>query len=759
MRLVLSSTLIILASIAYGATFETVNFGGVQARSAVFDAEQQVGLLCLHESGFWKTTDGGENWIPINSRISSSSTYSRSSIVAFDSDIQRCVIQAQANFPAQGSVVTWYTEDQGETWHRNYENLHDSFYAFDKENPVYRYRCVTDVVQRSIDAGESWETIEMEYQGLGPNWLHQDIAHPEILYLLGYSLSYDDGMVYRSMDRGESWDIFLTPEGIGLDEGWRIKSFFAMSPDTLFVGFKSYNDNQLCFARSFNSGETWELSGSDLPISSLLHTVLNQNGVLYTTGTASGLYSSHDLGTSWSVVENGLPQANVYVPGLNLNLESQTVYASLLGRGVYSLAAGASQWSAVPMPDVGAAQNVSTSLEVHQGGISLLTYGGQSFRSGSDGLEFTEILHPFENELYQYWLPYIIDKGDFQLSHHRILTYSDNSAEAFLVLSNNDEPSLMRRLPWVDNRYKYLKVNADTTGGPVNLLALAPGYYQTPYWTSSDTGQTWEEHVMPWADAILENNVAGEKVAVVSHSNELFVSNDFGVSWENPPLGFPSLGSTENEPRWMGDTLLVSVESQVWAMFPDGTWESRGELSHNFVFDWEVIHRERGFILVEVSDVDRNPYVSFDGGWTWESGLLELPGEEYGRYAYEVKYDPFRDRLWAGTSCGLVYLDLEDLGVDEESHSFNPVQFDLLDVHPNPFNSKTLISCHLPVKGEMNVSVYDILGREVVQIFDGVQSKGTHRFTLDGDFMSSGVYIVQMHTDHGNEQQRVTLIR
>lgn len=70
-----------------------------------------------------------------------------------------------------------------------------------------------------------------------------------------------------------------------------------------------------------------------------------------------------------------------------------------------------------------------------------------------------------------------------------------------------------------------------------------------------------------------------------------------------------------------------------------------------------------------------------------------------------------------------------------------PTEFNI-KAYPNPFNSSTKITLELPSSGNLDVKVYDILGREVISIFNGDVLTGIQRFNFDAKSFASGTYII-----------------
>jgi predicted outer membrane repeat protein len=72
--------------------------------------------------------------------------------------------------------------------------------------------------------------------------------------------------------------------------------------------------------------------------------------------------------------------------------------------------------------------------------------------------------------------------------------------------------------------------------------------------------------------------------------------------------------------------------------------------------------------------------------------------------------------------------------------------FRLFPSYPNPFNPSTTLSFELPVAGRVNLSVYDMLGRQVTTLIDGPMDAGKHQVVFDGSGFASGVYFCLLQT-------------
>jgi hypothetical protein len=86
------------------------------------------------------------------------------------------------------------------------------------------------------------------------------------------------------------------------------------------------------------------------------------------------------------------------------------------------------------------------------------------------------------------------------------------------------------------------------------------------------------------------------------------------------------------------------------------------------------------------------------------------------------------------------------------------------NAYPNPFNPKTFIAYKLAEDTDVNISVFDMLGRRVKQLFDGRQSIGSYHVYWNGTTESgrtapSGGYVIRMKTETGIQTQKVILMK
>lgn len=88
-----------------------------------------------------------------------------------------------------------------------------------------------------------------------------------------------------------------------------------------------------------------------------------------------------------------------------------------------------------------------------------------------------------------------------------------------------------------------------------------------------------------------------------------------------------------------------------------------------------------------------------------------------------------------------------------------PLTENIVNVYPNPFTNKTTIRYNLRESGEVNLSVYDIQGKEVATLVNGNQNAGAYNQVFDGNGLSNGVYVYKLQTSSGVQTGKLILNR
>jgi glucose/arabinose dehydrogenase len=78
---------------------------------------------------------------------------------------------------------------------------------------------------------------------------------------------------------------------------------------------------------------------------------------------------------------------------------------------------------------------------------------------------------------------------------------------------------------------------------------------------------------------------------------------------------------------------------------------------------------------------------------------------------------------------------------------------------PNPFRGTTAVSFRAGTRGSVRVAVYDVLGREVAVLHDGLTSAQEETVTFDASALPAGLYIVRLEAEGVASARRVIHVR
>ena len=85
-----------------------------------------------------------------------------------------------------------------------------------------------------------------------------------------------------------------------------------------------------------------------------------------------------------------------------------------------------------------------------------------------------------------------------------------------------------------------------------------------------------------------------------------------------------------------------------------------------------------------------------------------------------------------------------DLGTatDVKNNNHVPQTYSLEQNFPNPFNPSTRIRYNIPEQSRVKINIYNILGKEVAELANDIQSSGDYNIKWDASNLSSGFYFL-----------------
>jgi hypothetical protein len=107
---------------------------------------------------------------------------------------------------------------------------------------------------------------------------------------------------------------------------------------------------------------------------------------------------------------------------------------------------------------------------------------------------------------------------------------------------------------------------------------------------------------------------------------------------------------------------------------------------------------------------------------------------------------------------GTAFLAPTSTSIDDE-RGMAPSKFELKGNYPNPFNPSTVIRYNVPNTADVSLSVYDMLGRQVAVLVNGLQSAGSYDVTFNATNLSSGVYLYRLQSGDFVQTQKMMLVK
>ncbi|MEO8512226.1 MAG: T9SS type A sorting domain-containing protein [Ignavibacteria bacterium] len=99
------------------------------------------------------------------------------------------------------------------------------------------------------------------------------------------------------------------------------------------------------------------------------------------------------------------------------------------------------------------------------------------------------------------------------------------------------------------------------------------------------------------------------------------------------------------------------------------------------------------------------------------------------------------------------------IGIENTSTSI-PKEFRLYQNYPNPFNPKTTINFDIPKNSNIDIKVYDIMGKLVAVLSDNeFKNAGSYKVTWEASNFASGIYFYRIEADNFVDSKKMVLVK
>jgi len=617
-------------------------------------------------------------------------------------------------------------------------------------------------VYRSTDSGANWDSVGTGLTDTTDPYPYGGIPAVSSFCATGENLFAGafHGGVFLSTDNGANW----TTVNRGLPR-WDppyppvITSIFGLT----FIGQNLFAGTDHGVYMSTNMGSSWSAvyMGSTNPWTSSL-AVLGTNLFAATRG---GVFRSTDTGTNWLLANAGLPDAVV-----TFAVSGANIFAGTNTDGIFRSTDNGTSWTAantgLTIGSIGALAVIGTDL--------FATTSDGVFRSKDSGMTWSSANVGLWNDAKE--VTTLSGCGKYLLVHD--------------VLGECNFISTDHGIQWsaIHSGIAHIMPNASVFAISGTSL-FAGGGFGTGVNRSTDGGITWSP-----VDSGLANTDVGS--LAVSGANlfagtagGVFLSSNDGTNWTTAGL----TGSTVAALAVSGIYLIAST----YSVYPDGfshnwalhrstdsgkSWTTDNSLAISSIvvsgtnlfavgnsailmstdngISWtEVIsgleYSGAGHLAVNGTNVligtGIEVLLSTNSGASWSTPNTTIWDAQ--AFALDDKY------LYAGTRIGVWREALSAMTDVSTSATERPTIFKLEQNYPNPFNPATTIRYALPARSHVTLTVFNTLGQQVANLFDGVEEPGERSVRFDGSGLASGVYFYRLRAGEYVETKKLVLIR
>jgi len=277
-------------------------------------------------------------------------------------------------------------------------------------------------------------------------------------------------------------------------------------------------------------------------------------------------------------------------------------------------------------------------------------------------------------------------------------------------------------------------------------------------WThfSNEPNANANEYGLVESLCVRDNYIWFGTVALGIGLGRVVFSTDFGVNWDagTTPL-------TDVQSVWFNDPLVGIVAGR------NADTELGIAKSIDGGYTWESIAGNFGRVVGDgyekyfgLGDIEGNPYGIYESPGTsfnwnnvfiYDGGGASLEDISVGKYGV-VNFG------WTVSTSGTIVRYFEPI-TNVEDAQIVVTYFSLYQNYPNPFNPVTTIAYQIREISNVNLKVYDILGREVATLVNEEKLTGNYEVKFDGSNLSSGVYLYRMEAGSFMDTKKLLLMK
>ncbi|MDD5361487.1 MAG: T9SS type A sorting domain-containing protein [Ignavibacteria bacterium] len=625
------------------------------------------------ERGLYKSTNGGANW-NLNIYLSDS--------VGF--------VDVAVN-PASPNYV------YASAWERL------------RREDYIKYGGTQSALYMSSNSGSTWSVLNNGFPAndaaLGRISLDICKSNPAIMYALLANSNGNTRGLYKTTNAGTSWTNINSSVGGSSNYAWfnRICKVNPSNPDVVYCG-------GLDMQYSNNGGTSFSYSGeSHVDEHAVAFAPSNPNYIII--GNDGGIDYSTNGGSTW-IESLSLPITQFYAGDINYQNPAD-IMAGAQDNGTNRTASGSTgNWTSVYGGDgfycLYDYQNPQRMYaESQSGSIGRSTDGGNSFYSGTSGLDLT----------YTNWsTPFIMDKTNpltLYCGTYKVYK-SVNGMQSWAAISPDLTNGHVANLGTI--------TTLDVSKSNPNVLYA--GTDDANVWVTTNGGSNWTKissslpnrwvtrvTIHPDSANICYVTLSGYKIDTTGA--HIFKTTNYGAAWISKSGNLPDapINDVLIDPR-LYSNLYIATDLGVMSSTNDGqTWQLYGNGMPAYI---------------PVHDL------------TIHTPTLKMVAWTHGRSAYSTTLPPVT-------------------GIHNITGTV--LSYKLFDNYPNPFNSQTVIRYEINKNSFVKLSVYDVKGSLIKTLVSEKKDKGSYSVSWNAGNLASGIYFLNFKAGDFYDIKKMVLIK
>ncbi len=223
-----------------------------------------------------------------------------------------------------------------------------------------------------------------------------------------------------------------------------------------------------------------------------------------------------------------------------------------------------------------------------------------------------------------------------------------------------------------------------------------------------------------------------------------------------------------------GGGTLASVDRRMAVLFPEGSIKEDIYATCISVSDNSKYQFDQEPDITAVGEAYQlGPSISFEKDLTVSFPLMDVDLKDKDKTLFAVcRYDNGKwNRLESFLDGNSVCAKAKSLGVfrliydPRGKHMAGiPQRYELYQNYPNPFNPQTQLRYDLPASGQVELSVYNVLGQRVRVLVDEMQEAGRKSVIWDGKDgsgheVASGIYFYKIKAENYQKTMKMVLLK